>query len=354
MIMTNTPAPFSCNYTPNLPELLLSLNCTIAVTTYQAGKVIFFSATDANGLIQLPRDFRKAMGMTIKDRRLAVATKDEIVVLADAGGLARNYAPQNNYDALYLPRAVYYTGEVDIHDMEWGQHGLYAVNTRFSCLSVINDHYSFQPIWKPPFVTQFTPQDLCHLNGMCLQNDQPKYVTMLGKTTTPKGWRENILRGGLVMDVVTNEIVLNDLAMPHSPRLYDGELYVLLSANGEIVKVDVQRGTYEVVTRLSGFVRGMAKHGDYLFVGLSKLRKNASVFRNLPIVEKAIYSGIEVIYLPTGNSVGHIRYQTSVEEIYDVQIVPRQRPGVLNHLTDEHRRALNTPQFDFWTAEEVA
>ena len=348
--MQNPPPPFSCNYSPNLPELLLALNCSIAISTFQAGKVVFFSPTGPDGLIQLPRDFRKAMGMTVKDRRMAIATRDEIVVLADAGGLAKNYSPQANYDALYLPRAVYFTGEVDIHDMEWGRHGLYAVNTRFSCLSVINDYYSFQPIWKPPFITQFTPTDLCHLNGMTLENGQPKYVTMLGQTTTPKGWREGILKGGIVMDVATNEVVLSGLAMPHSPRLYDGDLYLLLSANGEIIKANLQNNTYEVITRLSGFVRGMAKRGDYLFVGMSRLRKNASTFRDLPIADKAVYCGVEIIHLPTGNPVAHIRYQASVEEIYDVQIIPNKvRPGILNHLTAEHRKALNTPQFDFWS-----
>ncbi|MFK7932815.1 MAG: TIGR03032 family protein, partial [Saprospiraceae bacterium] len=324
---------------------------SIAISTFQAGKVILFSATDANNLQQLPRSFEKAMGMCVQDRRMAVATKNEVVVLADASGLAKNYAAPSNYDALYLPRAVYYVGEVDIHDMAWGQQGLYAVNTRFSCLSLINDQYSFLPIWKPPFITQFTPSDLCHLNGMALGSDgRPKYVTMLGSTTEPKGWRAGVLQDGLVMDVTCNEMVLNHLAMPHSPRLYDGDLYLLLSAKGEIIRANLTNNTYDVVTRLAGFVRGMARRGDYIFVGMSKLRKNASTFRDLPIAEEAIYCGVEIIHLPTGNVVGNIRYQASVEEIYDVQIVPdRTRPSILNHQTDEHKRALNTPQIDFWS-----
>lgn len=349
--MQQPPPPFSCTYTPNLPELLLSLNCTIAITTYQAGKVIFFSAMGPDGLIQLPRDFKKAMGMTVEGRRLAVATDNEIIVLANATGLASNYRKEANYDSLFLPRAVYYTGEVDIHDMSWGRDGLYAVNTRFSCVSLINDQYSFVPVWKPPFIKDFVPDDLCHMNGLALSEGRPKYVTLLGQSTTPKGWRPNVLKGGLLMDVETNEIVLSNLAMPHSPRWYDGSLYLLLSATGEIVRVNIQEKRYDVITRLPGFVRGMAKRGDYLFVGLSRLRKNASVFRDLPIADKAIESGIEIIYLPTGSSVAHIRYQASVEEIYDLQIIEDTlRPGILNHLTDEHRRALNTPQYDFWSA----
>ncbi|MFT5913208.1 MAG: hypothetical protein ACI9XO_004755, partial [Paraglaciecola sp.] len=137
------PPPFSCVYSPNVPELLLQLGCSIAITTYQAGKLIFISANGVNSLTQLPRDFNKAMGLAVHGRRLAIATKDEVIVLADAKGLARNYPPKpNHYDALYVPRAIYPVGMVDLHDMEWDKNGkLWAVNTLFSCLSIIDDNY---------------------------------------------------------------------------------------------------------------------------------------------------------------------------------------------------------------------
>lgn len=349
--MRTPPPPFSCIYSPNVAELLLQLDCSLAITTYQAGKLIFISPNGPNELMQLPRDFKKAMGLAIDGRRIAVATKNEVVVLADAPNLASNYPPKpNTYDALYMPRAVYYTGEADIHDMHWGDEGLYAINTRFSCISVIDNHYSFTPKWKPRFVTDFVPTDRCHLNGMAMQNNRPKYVSALGTTDTPKGWRPNILKGGVLMDVASGEIVAPNLPMPHSPRIYDGKLYVLLSATGEVAQVDLQTGKYEVIVRLQGFVRGMAKWGDYLFVGMSKLRQNASTFRDLPIAKKALYSGVEIIHLPTGVPVGHIRYQASVEELYDIQIIHgKLRPGILNHTSNTHRLALNTPNHDFWS-----
>ena len=283
--MKKPPPPFSCVYSPNVPELLQQLNCTIAITTYQAGKLIFFSARNKDSLIQLPRDFKKAMGLAVEGRRMAIATKDEVIVLADASGLAHNYPPKpKTYDALYLPRAIYPVGMVDIHDMEWDKNGkLWGVNTRFSCLSVIDDHYSFTPKWFPPFIKKFVPTDLCHLNGMTMVNGMPKFVTMFGQTTTPKGWRATVETSGLIMDVPTGEVVCNNLPMPHSPRWFEGELYCLLSATGELIKVNTNTGKYDVLCRFDGFVRGMAKYGDYLFIGLSKLRQNSSTFRDLPI-----------------------------------------------------------------------
>ena len=352
--MNQPPPPFSCTYSPNVAELLNQLGCSIAITTYQAGKLIFISPNGPDHLMQLPRDFKKAMGLAVHGRRLAIATKDEVIILADAAGLATNYPPKpNTYDALYLPRAIYPVGMLDLHDMDWDNDGrLWAVNTRFSCLSVIDEHYSFTPKWHPPFIKSFEPTDLCHLNGMAMVNGYPKYVTMFGQTTTPKGWRPRVQTDGLIMDIETNEVVAPNLPMPHSPRWLDGQLYCLLSATGDVIKVDIQTGKYDVVTRLSGFVRGMAKWGDYLFVGLSRLRQNASTFRDLPIAQKAIYCGVEIIHLPTGAVVGNIRYQTSVEELYDIQIVPKLRPCILNHTSETHRAALNTPQYDYWSTPE--
>ncbi len=63
----------------------------------------------------------------------------------------------------------------------------------------------------------------------------------------------------MLIHVSSGEIILGDLSMPHSPRIYDGKLYMLFSATGEVVSVDTDRGTYEVVNNLNGFIRGMAK-----------------------------------------------------------------------------------------------
>jgi hypothetical protein len=57
--------PLTCTHSANLPELLSSLNCSIIISTYQAGKVIFISALDNSRLIQLPRNIQKPMGIAI-------------------------------------------------------------------------------------------------------------------------------------------------------------------------------------------------------------------------------------------------------------------------------------------------
>lgn len=350
MKQTQQLAPFSCAYTPNIPELLLHLNCSIAISTYQAGKVVFISPKNENQLIQLPRTFQKAMGIALEGNKMAIACKDEVIVLANSKNLATFYPKKpNTYDAMFMPRSTYFTGALDVHDLDWGNGQLYAVNTSFSCLVKIDDNYSFTPIWKPPFISKIASEDRCHLNGMAMQNGRPKYVSAFNTGDTPQSWRAEVTTSGIIMDVDTNEIIAENLPMPHSPRLFDGELYVLLSATGELAKIDIETGKYQVVTKLGGFVRGLARCGDYAFIGLSKLRQNSSTFAKLEIAKKATQAGIAVVHLPTGAYVGSIQYKMSVDEIYDIQVLPDMlRPGILNTLKPDYKLGLSTPQTTFW------
>ena len=354
--MAKAPAPpFSCSYSAQVPELLNQLGCTVVLSTYQAGKVIFLSAKDDEQLVQLPRTFAHAMAIGINGQRMAIATGGGVVVLANEPSLSPRYPKQpNTYDSFFAPRATYYTGHVDIHGLEWGSEGLWAVATSFSCLALVDDSYSFIPKWKPPFISDLAGEDRCHLNGAVMTGGEPRYATALGRGNEAQSWRKTLPNGGVLMHVPSGELVMEDLPMPHSPRMYDGELYMLLSATGEIVQVDPGAGSFDTINRIDGFVRGMARCGDYLFVGRSRLRKNASTFKDLPIAEKAVSSGVSILHRPAGAVVGTIRFESSVDEIYDVQILPgMRRPGILNTDSDMHTRALTTPTATFWaTAQE--
>ncbi|MEM8559296.1 MAG: TIGR03032 family protein, partial [Bacteroidota bacterium] len=346
--------------TPDFPDLLDRLDCSVALSTYQAGKVIFIggqSGEQGGRLVQLPRTFRKPMGMTIQGDRMAVATKEEVVVLGSSRALAPGYpAKPRTYDTLFVPTQVLLTGECDLHDLAFiGPPGgdrteLTAVNTRFSCLCRFDARYHFQPVWTPPFITDLVDEDRCHLNGMAISEDgsRPVYVTALGATNVERGWRESRLTGGVVMDVASGEIVVAGLAMPHSPRLIDGKLFALVSAEGLLVEVNVQAGTVEPIIRLPGFVRGLARHGDYLFIGMSKLRPGRSL-GDLPLAQQDLQAGVAVVHRTSGLLVGQLTYETSCEEIYDVAVLPGlRRPGILGMESPLRASALATPQYGFW------
>jgi uncharacterized protein (TIGR03032 family) len=342
-------APFSLQTSPQLPELLAELDCSLALTTYQAGKLILLSS-DGERLVQLPRTFEEPMGLAVDGNRMAVATKDSLVLLANDRRLAASYPRQpETYDALFVPRSTHFVGSLSVHDLIWTPSGLLGVNTLFSCLFQLDPRFSFRPVWKPPFITQLAPEDRCHLNGLAALDGEPRYATALGATNTASGWRERKERGGVLMHVPSGEVILGGLPMPHSPRVYDGTLYALLSATGELIAVDVERGQYETVNRVPGFARGLARQGDYLFIATSKIRKRHT-FGDLGLAgsDDAI-CGVTVLHLPTGAIVGDLRYLRSCEEIYDVQVLPGlRRPGVLGLHDETHRQALALPDQSFW------
>jgi len=351
------PTPFSTAYSSQVPDILRFLGCSIALTTYQAGKLVLISPQlDKEGLTILPRTFNKPMGIAVGVNKLALAAKDEVIVFENSKELAKHYpSKKETYDSLWLPRMTYYTGQVDMHDIAFGEDGIYAINSSFSCLCKVDGQFNFKPIWQPHFVDALVSEDRCHLNGLVLENGKPKYTTALGATNTHQGWRDHIVTGGVLMDVTTNEIVLDGLAMPHSPRIYNHELYMLLSASGEFIKVNTQEKSYQVVKKFDGFCRGLTIYKDHAFIGFSKLRKNSSTFAKLSFSDKANFSGIKIIHLPTQTLVGEINFQSHVDEIYEVAILPHSlRPNILNTITDVHKLALAIPGMTYWANPDQA
>ena len=188
------------------------------------------------------------------------------------------------------------------------------------------------PRWRPSFVTAFAPEDRCHLNGLALRDGQVRYVTALGGTDTPAGWRPNKKDGGLLIDVPSNQVILQGLSMPHSPRWYDGRLWLLESGKGGLGFVD-ESGKYREVAQLPGFTRGLDFVGPLAFVGLSQVRESA-VFSGIAIAERPLTErscGVWVVDIQTGATVAFVRFEEAVQEIFAVQLLPNLRfPDLIN------------------------
>ncbi len=350
--VTSPTTPFACQHTPQMPDVLAEMDASLALTTYQAGKLLLVAA-EGERLVHLPRTFDTPMGLAVDGDRMALATRQEIVLLANEPRLAASYPRQpGTYDALFVPRSVHFTGALTVHDLAFAETGLIGVNTLFSCLFELDPSYSFRPIWSPPFVSALAPEDRCHLNGLALEDGRPRYVTALGATDGAGGWREAKEGGGVIVDIPSGEVVLAGLPMPHSPRVFEGTLYTLLSATGEVIAVDVARGQYDVVHRVDGFARGLACHGGHLFVATSKFREHHT-FGDLALPrDRRAFCGVSVLHRESGAYVGDLRFLRSCEEIYDVQVLPGlRRPGILGVSDETHRRALATPDQSFWALE---
>ncbi|MEN9260671.1 MAG: TIGR03032 family protein [Thermostichus sp. HHBFW_bins_43] len=322
--------PLRSVHTTHFPAILHQLGISLVVSTYQAGKLIVVRA-DGDKLNTHFRIYQKPMGLAVAEHKLAVGCAYQIWELRNVPAVAQKLDPPGKHDACFLPRQTHITGDIDIHEMAYGQEGLWFLNTRFSCLCTVDAEHSFVPRWRPPFVTAYDLRDRCHLNGLALVEGIPRYITALGATDTPGGWRANKANGGILMDVISNEILLRGLSMPHSPRWYRDRLWVLESGQGSLAQVDLHRGTWQPVATLPGFTRGVDFWGPLAFVGLSKVRESA-VFSGIPLTQRLTerICGIWVVHIETGEILAFLRFEEGVEEIFSVQVLPGMRfPEVL-------------------------
>jgi uncharacterized protein (TIGR03032 family) len=275
------------------------------------------------------------MGLALGGRRLAVGTTIQIWEYVDVPDVTAKLDPPGKHDACFLPRASHVTGNIQGHEMAWGEGGeLWVVNTRFSCLSTLDRSASFEPRWRPPFVTALEPTDRCHLNGLGMVEGRPRYVTALGETDEPAGWRANKAKGGILVDVASGEVITRGLAMPHSPRCHAGMLWVCESGTGSVGFVHRESGRYRPIVELPGFTRGLDFVGNHAFVGLSQVRESA-VFSGIPITERLPEEertcGVCVVDLASGRMVALLRFDTTVQEIFAVTVLPGRRwPELIN------------------------
>jgi uncharacterized protein (TIGR03032 family) len=134
-------------------------------------------------------------------------------------------------------------------------------NTLFSCIATVSDSHSFKPVWKPTFISRLAAEDRCHLNGLVLEGGQPRYVTAVSRSDVADGWRDRRAEGGIMIDVASQEIIAQGLSMPHSPRLWDGRLWLLNSGTGELGAVDIASGRFEPVAFCPSLSPSMTEHG---------------------------------------------------------------------------------------------
>ncbi len=318
----SAPHPLRSVHTRSMVQILDQLKASVVVTTYQAGKVILLRS-DGGTLNTHFKNYQKPMGCVAGGKRLTIGSANAVWFLYNMPALAPQLEPAGKHDAAFLPRHVHVTGDIDIHEMAWAKNDeLWLINTRFSCLCTLDGEHSFVPRWRPHFISALALEDRCHLNGLGLVDGQLKYLTALGETDTKGGWRENKRSGGILMDIPKNEVLLRGLSMPHSPRWYRDQLWLLESGRGAISRVDLKTKKVRDVALLPGFTRGIDFVGPLAFIGLSQVRETAT-FSGLPLTERLEERtcGVWVVNIETGQTVGYVQFKEGVQEIFSVQVL---------------------------------
>ena len=184
------PSALRAVHTPNFPGLLRRLGASLLVTTYQAGKLVMVR-DEGDHLNTHFRTFQAPMGLALHGDRLAIGTTVQVWEYVDVpavDGQARA-APAATTPASCRVAA---TSRATSRSTRWPgaparSCGSSTRGSRACARSTASA--SFTPRWRPPFVTALEPTDRCHLNGLGMVDGRPRYVTALGQTDAPAGWR---------------------------------------------------------------------------------------------------------------------------------------------------------------------
>ena len=324
---------------------LAEQHVSLAFTTYQTGKLMLLGVQPDGRMSLFERTFNRCLGLWSDGQTMWMTS------LYQLWRFENFLAPGeqvDGYDRLYVPRVGHVTGDLDIHDVAVDADGrVVFVNTLFGCLATLSEKNSFQPLWRPPFLTKMAAEDRCHLNGLAMEDGKPRYMTMVGQSDVADGWRDHRQDGGCVMEVPSGDVVVSGLSMPHSPRIYRDKLWLLDSGTGRFGWVDRKKGKFEEVAFCPGYNRGLSFIGDFAVVGHSLQRENRT-FSGLALDDELTKRkvkprcGLSVIDLRSGDVVHHLRIEGLIRELYDVVVLPGvRRPMALGFKSDEIRRTLS-------------
>ena len=179
-----------------------------------------------------------------------------------------------------------------------------------------------------------------------MRDGRPAFVTVVSRSDVADGWRDKRHDGGCVLDVASGEAVCTGLSMPHAPRWYRDQLWVLNSGTGEFGQVNLASGRFEPIAFCPGYLRGLTFHGDYAIATLSKPRH--LTFQGLALNDRLTQKGAEpqcglqIIDLRSGSISEWLRLDgTLVTELYDSVVLPGVRqPMAVGFKTTEIERLM--------------
>ena len=325
-------AKIDIDFSHGLAAFLAANDISLGFTSYQTGRLYLIGSGPDGKLALHEAQYPQAMGVAGDSERIYLGTLTQVVRLENV--LAAGQTANNVHDKVYVPRNMQTTGNIDIHELGIRKNGrLVYINTRYSCLCEPDIKHSFKPIWKPDFISKLAPEDRCHLNGLAMVDGEPKYVSAVCCSDVVDGWRDRRHDGGVIIDIDSNEIMAEGLSMPHSPRWYDGKLWVLNSGSGELGWIDPEDKNFQSVAFFPGFLRGLAFHGNFAVTTLSKPRHGR--FEGLALDDKLeekdadAWCGVHILNLETGNVAHWLRFDGAITELFDICILP----GVRNPIT---------------------
>jgi uncharacterized protein (TIGR03032 family) len=297
---------------------LINWNTTIPialiVSTYWNNEVFVLRSAGINKIT-----FDRPKGIYYSSQELKIATWANVWNYREYTNPSITHQIDPTCDAVFIPKKFEETGNIGSREIA----GNFIAASKLSCLVVPDDRYSVLPTWKPKWIDCIVAEDRCHINGIALSgNGEPAYVTALGTGNKKESWRLEPVEG-CIIDVKTGRAIVDNLRMPHSPRLYGDRLWVCDSMRGELSTIDIKTRKRYPFIKFPEFVRGLAFWNQWAIVGLSKMRYSKGKWKAC-----SGWCGLAAVNLNTARIEAVL--ELPANEIFDVQILPFKNPVVVD------------------------
>ncbi|MEM8945212.1 MAG: TIGR03032 family protein [Planctomycetota bacterium] len=314
---TNPPSrkksKLRCRTSGNFAQWLTQSGGSLAITTYTSGLLVLVSSFEGRLRYRTQR-FSRPMGLAIKENRLALAVRREVLL----------FQRTSDTNEVFRLRRIYHTGKVDAHDIAFGNQGVYFANTRYNAIARVSKKKHFIHCWQPSFIAGVVRGDRCHLNGIGMREGQPAMVTAFCATGHQSGWREqDRFTGGVMIDVERDEVVAAGLCMPHTPRWHNDHWWLCDSGRGLLSVFNETSGETQEVCALPGFTRGLSFVGNHALVGLSRIRRK-HILDAPPVRQRVrkIKAGIALVDVSSGKHTGTLEFLDAGNEVFEVTFLP--------------------------------
>ena len=245
-----------------------------------------------------------ARGLAVSGTLVAVASHESFTVYERATGALS---------------ATLHVSSMDSHEIAFAADGSIVACASYRSALTRHGVGVDEVLWTVPGVTAGTDDARSWLNGVATVDGCPRYVTVLGISDEPQGWRDEARASrGALIDTTTNEVVLSGLMFPHSPTVIDGVVWFAESGASRLCRWAPGDATATIVATMPGWTRGITCLGDYLLVGISQGRLTAfPELTNDPLAAP----GVAVVSLATGELVDF--EPLDVREVFDVKVTDK-------------------------------
>ena len=152
----------------------------------------------------------------------------------------------------------------------------------------------------------------CHINDITTMGSSliVSYFSRSGL------WRKGIFNGGVSEIETNNNNKIQDLILglnqPHSPEIFEGQIYVLDSLNKNLY-----HGT-KIISKFHGFIRGLASDGNCFYIGQSEdmyLSKEMGQNINVTMCNAGIFQ------LDINKNISRFLSTPDIMNIHDIKVI---------------------------------